>query len=41
MYFSDKYEYETHTVIGAGIFGMAIVFTVCWLVFNFRGVRNE
>lgn len=41
MYFSDKVEYEVHTVIGAGILGMALVFTLCWLVFNFRGVRNE
>jgi peptidoglycan/LPS O-acetylase OafA/YrhL len=41
MYFSDKYDYETHTIIGAGILGMAIIFTVCWLVFNFRGIKNE
>jgi len=41
MYFSDKIDYETHTVIGAGILGMAIVFAICWLVFNFRGIRNE
>jgi peptidoglycan/LPS O-acetylase OafA/YrhL len=41
MYFSDRIHYETHTVIGAGILGMAVVFAVCWLVFNFRGVRNE
>ena len=41
MYFSDKFDYETHTVIGAGILGMAITFAVCWLIFNFRGIRNE
>ena len=41
MYFSDKFEYETHTIIGGGILGMAVIFTVCWLVFNYRGVRNE
>jgi peptidoglycan/LPS O-acetylase OafA/YrhL len=41
MYFSDKIDYETHTVIGAGILGMAVVFAICWLVFNFRGIRNE
>ena len=41
MYFSDKFNYETHTIIGGGILGMAIIFTVSWLVFNFRGVRNE
>jgi len=41
MYFSDKLNYETHTIIGAGILGMAVTFAICWLVFNFRGVRNE
>ena len=41
MYFSEKLNYETHTIIGAGILGMAIVLAVCWLVLNFRGIRNE
>ena len=41
MYFTDKLNYETHSFISAGILGMAVIFAVCWLVFNFRGVRNE
>ena len=41
MYFSDRLKLETHTIIGVGILGMAVIFTICWLVFNFRGVRNE
>jgi peptidoglycan/LPS O-acetylase OafA/YrhL len=41
MYFSGRLKYETHTLIGAGILGMAIIFAICWLVFNFRGIRNE
>jgi peptidoglycan/LPS O-acetylase OafA/YrhL len=41
MYFTDKLNYETHTFIAAGILGMAVIFAGCWLVFNFRGVRNE
>ena len=41
MYFSEDLNYETHTIIGAGILGMALVNAVCWLVFNFRGIRNE
>jgi peptidoglycan/LPS O-acetylase OafA/YrhL len=41
MYLSDKMDFETHVFIGSGILGMALIFTVCWLVFNFRGVRNE
>ena len=41
MYFSDRLHLETHTLIGSGILGMAIVFALCWLFFNFRGIRNE
>ncbi len=41
MYFSDRVKYETQTVIGAGILGMAVVFVVSWVVFNFTGERNE
>jgi len=41
MYFSDKLKFETHTIIGAGILGMAVIFAVCWFVYNFRGERNE
>jgi peptidoglycan/LPS O-acetylase OafA/YrhL len=41
MYFSDKTELETHTIIGAGILGMAAIFGICWVVFNFRGIRDE
>jgi len=41
MYFSDKFNYETHTIIGIGILGMAVVFAVCWLVINFTGIKNE
>ena len=40
-YFSERLDYETHTLIGAGIIGMAITFAVCWLIVNFRGLRNE
>jgi len=40
-YFSDRLALETHTVIGIGIMGMAIVFAVCWVVFNFTGIKNE
>jgi hypothetical protein len=41
MYFSDKVRLETHTLIGTGIIGMAIIFAICWLVIYMRGVRNE
>ncbi|MCK9411538.1 MAG: hypothetical protein M0Q53_04500 [Prolixibacteraceae bacterium] len=41
MYFSDRITWENHTLIGAGIFGMAVIFALAWLFFNFLGVRNE
>lgn len=41
MYFSEKLNYEIHSIIGAGILGMAIILAGCWLYFNFRGIRNE
>ncbi len=41
MYFSDKINYETHTIIGGGIICMAVIFVICWLIFNFSVIRNE
>ena len=41
MYVSEKKDYETHVYLTAGILGMAVIFAICWLVYNFRGVRNE
>jgi peptidoglycan/LPS O-acetylase OafA/YrhL len=41
MYFSDKTKLETHTMIGAGILGMAIIFFLCWMYHNFMGITNE
>jgi peptidoglycan/LPS O-acetylase OafA/YrhL len=41
MYISGKKDYEPHVFLSAGILGMAVIFALCWLVYNFRGVRNE
>jgi peptidoglycan/LPS O-acetylase OafA/YrhL len=41
MYFSDRIKYETHSIIGAGILGMAVTFGICWLITYIRGIRNE
>jgi peptidoglycan/LPS O-acetylase OafA/YrhL len=41
MYFSDKTKLATHTLIGAGILGMALLFALCWVVIYLRGIRNE
>jgi len=41
MYFSDKTSMETHTLIAAGILGMALTFALCWLFIYFKGIKNE
>ena len=40
-YFSDRMKLETHSIIAIGILGMAITFAICWIIFNFRGIRYE
>jgi peptidoglycan/LPS O-acetylase OafA/YrhL len=40
MYISDKTKCETHSLIGAGILGMAIVFCICWIIYKIRGTRD-
>jgi hypothetical protein len=39
-YFSDKTKLETHSLIGAGILGMAVIFCVCWIFFKIRGTKD-
>jgi hypothetical protein len=40
-YFSDRINLETHTQIGGGIVGMAVVFFLCWVFFKLRGMSDE
>jgi hypothetical protein len=40
MYISDKTSMATHTLIGAGILGMAIIFFLSWLGVKLFGLRN-
>lgn len=41
MYYSDKTKMEVHSLIGAGIMGMAIIFLLCWLGVKLMGWKNE
>lgn len=41
MYLSDKVKLETHSMIGGGILGMALIFLLCWLVIKKLGLKNE
>jgi hypothetical protein len=40
MYLSDKSEWEPHSLIGAGILGMAIILVLCWIFFKMIGLKN-
>jgi hypothetical protein len=40
MYMSDRTTMHTHTLIGAGILGMAIIFFLCWIGIKIYGMRN-
>jgi len=41
IYINDRVDVDTEVLIGSGVLGMAVIFAICWLVINFRGVRNE
>jgi O-antigen/teichoic acid export membrane protein len=41
MYFSDRIKLETHTQIGGGIMGMAVIFLLCWVFIKLRGMKDE
>ena len=41
MYVSDKTTLAAHSLIGAGILGMAVVFLFCWLGVKALGMKNE
>ena len=40
MYVSDKTTLEAHSLVGAGIAGMAVVFVLCWLGVKLFGMKN-
>lgn len=41
LFIKDRVDLDTEELIGAGILGMALSFAICWLILNFRGIRNE
>jgi hypothetical protein len=40
MYISDRTTMHTHTLVGAGILGMAVIFFLCWIGIKIYGLRN-
>lgn len=41
IYIKDRVTMDTEEILGSGILAMAVCFVVCWLVFNFKGIKNE
>lgn len=41
LFIKDRVNLDTEELIGGGILGMALIYAICWVVFNFRGARNE
>ena len=41
LFIKDRITIDPEEMLGAGILGMAITFAICWIIFNFRGVRND
>ena len=39
-YMSDKTKLESHTLIGAGILGMAVLFCLCWIIYRVMGMKD-
>jgi hypothetical protein len=40
MYFSDKTKLEQHTLTGAGILGMAVIFCACFIYYKIWGTKD-
>lgn len=41
MFFDEKIKLERHTLIGAGILGMAVIFALSWLYHNYIRPSND
>ena len=41
LFIKDRIKIDSEELLGTGILGMAIIFALCWVIFNFRGIRNE
>jgi len=40
MYFSDRISLESHSLIGAGILGMALIFFISWIGVKLFGMKH-
>jgi len=40
-FLNDSWELEGHTIIGAGILMMVIIFIIFWIYFKIKGIKDE
>ncbi len=41
MYLSDRIKLETHSILGIGILGMAVLFVLSWIFFKIKGLKDD
>jgi peptidoglycan/LPS O-acetylase OafA/YrhL len=41
MYLTDHLKAEPDSMFGYGILGMALIFGISWVYYNFRGIKDE
>jgi peptidoglycan/LPS O-acetylase OafA/YrhL len=41
IYIKDRVKLDIEEILGIGILAMAVAFALCWIIFNFKGIRNE
>lgn len=41
IFLKDRVKFETEELLGTGILAMAVTFGITWLLFNFKGIKND
>lgn len=41
IFLKGRVKFETEELLGTGILAMAVTFGITWLIFNFKGIKND
>ena len=41
IFLKDRVKFDTEELLGTGILAMAVTFGVTWLIYNFKGIKND
>ncbi len=41
IFIQDRIKLDTEELLGMGILGMALTYAICWVIFNYWGVKND